>query len=133
MDAWKLCQLCRRPDPRGGEDIGSWLSILELTSTIAVLVNAGIVAFTSLNTVSLPWSSRIWIFITMSAGVLILKGIISVLVPDVPVRTEVQMRRQKHFVDKVLHNIPDEDNQNLLDIVKSDGKYEIRINDDDPL
>ena len=24
VDGWKLCQLCRRPEPRSAEDIGTW-------------------------------------------------------------------------------------------------------------
>lgn len=24
VDAWKLCQVCRRPEPRSAEDIGTW-------------------------------------------------------------------------------------------------------------
>lgn len=24
VDGWKLCQICRRPEPRSAEDIGTW-------------------------------------------------------------------------------------------------------------
>lgn len=133
VDAWKLCQLCRRPEPRGAEDIGTWFVILEIISNIAVLVNAGIVSFTASNTVNNPWWVRVWIFISMSSGILLFKTLLSLSIPDVPLEVEVQLRRQKHFLDKILYNIPDENNDNLVNIHKTEVKHEIRINDDDPL
>lgn len=30
VDAWKLCQQCRRPEPRSAEDIGTWYATLSL-------------------------------------------------------------------------------------------------------
>ena len=39
-------QYCRRPQPMGAQDIGTWMSILQLTSVISVVTNAGIICFT---------------------------------------------------------------------------------------
>jgi hypothetical protein len=30
VDAWKMTQQCRRPEPRSCEDIGTWYIILEV-------------------------------------------------------------------------------------------------------
>ena len=46
VDAWKLCQVHRRPFPVGAEDIGTWYSFLELMSTLAVITNMALFAFT---------------------------------------------------------------------------------------
>lgn len=44
IDAWKLCQNCRRPMPSGAEDIGTWQAILEIMSVAAVMCNCALVA-----------------------------------------------------------------------------------------
>jgi hypothetical protein len=51
VDAWKLCQLMRRAEPRSAEDIGTWQSILEITSIFAIFINSALVAFTATNMV----------------------------------------------------------------------------------
>jgi hypothetical protein len=53
VDAWKLCQLMRRAEPRSAEDIGTWQSILEITSIFAIFINSALVAFTATNMVRL--------------------------------------------------------------------------------
>lgn len=135
MDAWRLCQQCRRPEPRSGEDIGTWYIILEIVSVAAVLVNAGLVAFTGSNTINYEWWNRVWIFFGMSAGILGLKYLIAINIPDVPEEVEIQLKRQEYFMDKVMHNIPDDDNDHMVSVLKSSmmNKFTIRVNDDDPL
>lgn len=46
VDAWKLCQMFRRTEPRAVEDIGTWITILEVISFASILVNCGLIAFT---------------------------------------------------------------------------------------
>ncbi len=134
VDAWKLCQQCRRPEPRSVEDIGTWLTILEVVSFAAVVVNSGLVAFTGDNTINYPWYSRVWIFFGMSAGIQGVKHLIAISVPDTPLEVEIQIKRNEYFIDKIVHNVPDDDTDELLaGIHKADNKYVIRINDDDPL
>jgi hypothetical protein len=133
IDAWKLCHLCRRPEPRSCEDIGTWMSILEVLSYAAVFVNSGIVAFTQTGENNQTWVSRIWIFILMSSGLVFIKYLISELIPDVTNEVEIQLERQKYYIGKVLYNLPDENNDDLTKITKTNIKFQIRINDDDPL
>jgi hypothetical protein len=71
VDAWKLCQITRRPEPRSAEDIGTWMVILQIMAVFAVMVNSGIIAFTGTYTQEHRWSVRVWIFITFTAGVLV--------------------------------------------------------------
>lgn len=38
VDAWKLCQLTRRPEPRSQEDIGTWWVEINLASCFLALI-----------------------------------------------------------------------------------------------
>lgn len=124
--------LSARPEPRSCEDIGTWYSILEIISTVAVLTNSALVAFTAQNAVNQTWPVRVWVFMVMSAGVLIIKKVIADYVPDVPKEVTVQLKRNEYYVDKILHNIPDEEDS-PADVRPENVDYHIKINDDDPL
>lgn len=66
VNAWRLCQVCRRPKPRCAEDIGTWMQVFEIIGVAAVFVNAGLVCFTGKYLIKLSWPLRVWIFILMS-------------------------------------------------------------------
>jgi Calcium-activated chloride channel len=133
IKAWKLCQICRRAEPRPCEDIGTWYTILEVISVAAVLCNSALVAFTGSYVSGYQWPVRVWIFIGMSTGILLVKYIVSTLVPDTPIDVEIQLQRKKYITDKVVDDIPDEDYSKLVKNVTTRNNYTIRINDDDPL
>lgn len=133
VDAWKLCQLCRRPEPRSCEDIGTWYTILEIISFAAVLVNSGLVAFTGNNAINYTWPERIWIFFGMSFGIMMVKYIIAIYVPDTPQEVDIQLKRQEFFLSKIVDNVPDDDNEALVKNSHAENKYVVRVNDDDPL
>ncbi len=133
VDAWKLCQQCRRPEPRACEDIGTWFPIFEIISYASVLVNSGLVAFTSAICKNYTWPARVWIFFGMSAGIFFVKYVVAEYVPDTPRDVEIQVERNKYFIDKIVHNVPDDDDDALMSKDKVVNKYVIRINDDDPL
>eukprot|EP01038_Epipyxis_sp_PR26KG_P011020 gene11020-14800_t len=133
INAWKLCQQCRRPEPRSVEDMGTWYIILEIISIAAVLCNAALVAFTGSFTLNYTWNARAWIFVIMSGGIILVKQFVAAYVPDTPLEVDIQLQRQEYFIDKFMHNVPDEDDDGLTANIKSDIKYTIRINDDDPL
>ncbi len=134
IEAWKLCQLCRRPEPRASEDIGTWATILEFMGVAAVLINAGLVAFTGSFGENYTWAERIWVFIAFSFSVLFIKFVVSVLVPDVARDTEIQLERQDFIVSKVIRSIGDEgDDEAAKKNFKPNLEYSIRITDDDPL
>ncbi len=133
VDAWRLCQQCRRPEPRQCEDIGTWYTIFEIVAYAAVLVNAALVAFTGTNAVNETWPARVWIFFGISAGIMYIKNTIAEYIPDIPHEVEVQLKRQEYYHDKLIDNIPDEDNAALVSNLKVNNKYVVRVNDDDPL
>ena len=133
VSAWKLCQLCRRPEPRSAEDIGTWLDILEIVSYAAVFVSAGLVAFTGSLAINRSWPVRVWIFIGMSAGIILVKLLVSVMLPDTSEEVVIQLARSDYIKDKLYDNMPDEDDSKLSTDVDVKIQFTIRITDDDPL
>lgn len=133
VDAWKLCQQCRRTEPRSCEDIGTWFQFLEIISFFAVVTNSALCAFTSTIVRHYPWATRVWIFIGMTAGLVGLKLFILSLIPDVPIEVDIQLRREQYIVGKVLDDIPDDEDDPDNVLVPSDVEYAIRVTDDDPL
>ena len=91
VDAWKLCQLMRRAEPRSAEDTGTWHAILEVTSIFAIFINSGLVAFTATNLENMTWPLRVWTFILMSAGIFALRGFIAFAIPDIPEWVDIQV------------------------------------------
>lgn len=51
--------MSRRPEPRGAEDIGTWYTILAIMSSVAVVSNSAIVAFTSEIFEDQSWMARV--------------------------------------------------------------------------
>lgn len=83
------------------QDIHSRYYILEFLTTSAVLVNAGLVAFTGSFADGHSAASRVWIFVGISTGVLLLKYLIAVLIPDVPNDVTIQLKRTEFFHEKL--------------------------------
>ena len=133
VDAWKLCQQCRRPEPRSAEDIGTWQVIFETVSFAAVLCNSALVAYTGTYARDETWVARAWIFISMAAGILFLKEFLAFLIPDEPSDVTIQIKRQEYITGKVLDDIQDEDDDELIKGIDTKLDYTIRITDDDPL
>jgi len=125
--------LCRRPEPRSCEDIGTWFTIFQTISFVAALVNAGIIAFTSEITNKYTWVVRIWIFFSVAVLLMGTKFVVQMITPDVPLDVDVQLQRQEYIVNKIMNNIPDEDDDALGKNVSIAQDYPIRITDDDPL
>lgn len=75
--------LFRRPIPVGAEDIGTWLSILQLTAVISVVTNSGILCFT-MDLLTFTGVGKLWIFIGFQYAIFIAMAIFAYLVDDVP-------------------------------------------------
>lgn len=134
IEAWKLTQLCRRPEPLGAEDLGTWAGILELLMFAAVGTNCAMVIFTSASTINLTWSSRTWIFILMISIFYSFKLLIAFNTANVSDEVVIQLGRQDFIVGKLFENIADDDlNDAKLSLGALKVEYTIRINDDDPL
>ncbi|CAM9104726.1 unnamed protein product [Ectocarpus sp. 13 AM-2016] len=114
IDAWKLCQVSRRPEPRGAEDIGTWHTILTIMSSMAVVSNSAIVAFTSEIFHDQTWTTRVWIFLGIEHGMLLFKYLLETLINDTPADVGIQLKRNEFIVSKVVYNMPDDDDEEAV-------------------
>lgn len=108
VDAWKICTQSRRPLPSGAEDIGTWQSILELMSVLAITTNLGIVCFTSDKLVTASRAYRTVWFIIIEHIAIGAKLIAAAVVPDIPDDVQIQLERQQLIVDKIIDGKKDE-------------------------
>jgi uncharacterized membrane protein len=46
-------------------------TVLDVTTTLSIFVNAGLVAFTGTFAIDDTWAERIWLFILLSGGLLV--------------------------------------------------------------
>jgi hypothetical protein len=132
VDAWKLLTICRRPEPRGAEDIGTWHLILEIISVVAVISNSALIAFTSDLFADKSPSTRLWIFFGFEHGIWLFKFALSLAIKDIPEDVEIQLQRTEYIVSKVVHNKPDDDDDELVKDVSQLSDLTIRQTDDDP-
>jgi hypothetical protein len=133
IDAWKLCQQYRRPEPRSAEDIGTWQAILEAISAAAIVCNAGLVAYTGTYAVNETWIVKGYVFMAMASGVLAAKVCLELIIPDIPHEVQIQLERQKYICGKVIDDVGDEDDSELTVGTRAKFDYSVRITDDDPL
>jgi anoctamin-10/anoctamin-7 len=108
-------------------------AILEIVAFFAVLSNSAIVAFTGNYTEDYTWVVRVWIFVSMAAGILGIKTLIAAIVPDVPHEVTIQLKRAEYLTDKFFNDILDEDDIELSQTVASNVDYCVKVTDDDPL
>jgi threonine/homoserine/homoserine lactone efflux protein len=132
VDAWKLLHVCRRPEPRSCEDIGTWAVILETVSYASIFVNSAIVAFTTTIPFNYTWVERIWLFILMATGLFCIRMMVAYLIPDVPEEVEIQLARQEYIVRKVVLNVPDDEEERSQNNFLVPN-FRILATDDDPL
>lgn len=115
VDAHKLVNATRRPNPRGAQDIGTWGTIIEIMSSISVITNVALVCFTSKHTTeSLTEANRLFLFIGVEHGLLFLKYMLQVLVDDEPHDVVLQKQRTQFIVDKIVNLIADDDDAALV-------------------
>ena len=107
VDAVKLLDVHRRPDPGGAEDIGMWLTILVIMATAAVVTNGLIVTFTSSKLADfLGTSNRLLLFLLIEHALMLVLLVIKVVVDDVPEDVQLQMDRQDYLVRKIIDHEP---------------------------
>ena len=111
VDAFKLCYLAKRAEPKGAQDIGTWYTILEIMATAAVITNSALVVFTSKAIFGSYSEPNKWkAFFLMEHVILLIKYIFTLAVADVPDEVTMQLSRQAHIVGKVvLHEADDDD------------------------
>uniref|UniRef100_A0A6A7G7S5 Anoctamin n=1 Tax=Hirondellea gigas TaxID=1518452 RepID=A0A6A7G7S5_9CRUS len=127
LDSRKLTESCRRPEPRGIESIGTWLTILNLLSAIAVFTNLALTVFvtSSLRDFSTLLSSEepakdldptsngfsastnMWIFVCAEHGIFLLKFAIQYWIDDIPRWVRDHEARQRYLVDLLVNRVSD--------------------------
>lgn len=110
VNAEKLLHVCQRAVPAGAQDIGTWQKILTILAVIAVVTNAGLVAFTSgfLQREGYSTTSAMWVFIVSQYIVFLIMGWFSFVVEDVPQDVQIQMERSNFIVSKLIGHLPDD-------------------------
>lgn len=92
-DAWKRLRAMQRPAPTArAENIGKWMDILQLMSIISIMSNIGVLCFTGeyFTKVQLQLTAEetVWLFIGIEHVVIVIKLIVMLAIPDVPVWVE---------------------------------------------
>lgn len=125
VDSTKLVTLTRRPEPRGASDIGTWYTVLEIVSFIAVTTNLAMICFeTKLINDAVPREAiKVYVFILAEHLVILMKFFIGYFVPDVPKELEQHLARQEYVVGVLLQGVEEEDEEepNLKDMDVTKG------------
>lgn len=113
VDAWKLCQLNRRPFPYRTESIGIWHTIILMVSYVGIATNSALIVFDSQHPILLlpfgPWLN----FLVLEHLFLALKYLIPFLAPSEPtvvrlgriwqdrIASEVMFARKIQFLEEL--------------------------------
>ena len=114
-DGWKLTQLSRRPWPSGGQDIGTWESILDTVSNMAVVSNSMLICFAGSfldNQVGRPdfkFFHKALLFVVLEHGIFFLKFLFALIIDDVPFEIQMQMDRNEFLNSKLIFEEEDEE------------------------
>ncbi|KAL3671142.1 hypothetical protein V7S43_004323 [Phytophthora oleae] len=114
IDAHKLVNATRRPDPRGAQDIGTWGTIIDLMSSVAMVTNVALVCFTSRRTTAhLTDHERLWAFVCVEHGLMLLKYVLMLIVDDEPHDVTLQKQRSNFIVNKLVDLVADDDDEEM--------------------
>lgn len=84
VDAWKLCNLTKRPYPAESSGIGLWYDILQVMSLLGVMTNTAIIIFTTNVFDGFDTGEKWLMFIVIEHALIIAKILIAVYTPDKP-------------------------------------------------
>lgn len=110
-DAFKLLTATRRPLPSGAQDIGTWMAIFQLSASIAVMTNAGMIVFTMSLLDGYSNYGRMWIFVGFQWFCFATQFVIGVMIPDEPLEVEIQRKRTDFIVSKLIMMVPDDNDE----------------------
>ncbi|CAG9319506.1 unnamed protein product [Blepharisma stoltei] len=103
VDAWKLCTLTQRPYPQRLHSIGIWLQIIQAISFIGAGTNIAIIIFTT-DAFEIEDTKNKWlIFLILEHSLVILKIVLNVLIPDIPIIVIKGLMWSKVQVDEKLY------------------------------
>jgi len=133
VDAWKLTSLCRRPEPHAAEDIGTWQSVLEIMSIVAIITNMALVCFKqSVLPSSYSLGQKAGVFLILEHILILLKVLLMMAIDDLPEDVAIQVQRTEFIVERVLYNAND-DEQEIEDYTKMAEKKKRPANSLDDL
>lgn len=94
-DAFKMCQVFKRPFSDPAADIGVWQLAFEAMSVIAVVTNCALIGMSPQLKAYFPESETqliLWV-VTMEHCILALKFILAFVIPDVPKQIQIKLER----------------------------------------
>jgi len=123
VDAYKLCEHMRRPDPKSAQNIGTWHAILNIMAHASVVTNALILCFTSKRfTLGFSTAQRVWMFILIEHVIFAIKFGFELVVDDVPAHVSLQLDRQDFLASKLVNLEKDEMGDPLEDELGESGE-----------
>merc|ERR1711865_1099413 len=84
IDSYKLLHILQRPVPYGAAGIGFWKKYFEAFTTIALILNGALFAFSTPLVGTLQASDKTLLFLSFVIVVKLLQIIIDFCVPDIP-------------------------------------------------
>ena len=130
VDAYKLCELCRRPPVQIAEDIGNWESFLNLLAVLGIVSSVGIVVFAGPNFASLDFFDKLVLFLGAEQVIIIFTvflpmvffwpwwlGVEFDMDPEPSWITD-EIDRQEFICDKFINGNEDNDGALTLDSIK---------------
>jgi hypothetical protein len=132
IDAMKLTRRVggyRRPFPRHAENIGTWATIMTITTQISVFTNCVLVIFVA-DLEFLPEENfgRFLLFLAAEHGLIAIKLTFDYLVPNTPFEL-MQLNDRNEFInEKVIHDMHNEDDDCLwVEAAETDPEREIHV------
>ncbi|XP_078402256.1 anoctamin-7-like [Cetorhinus maximus] len=106
VDAKRLLWICKRPIAFMAQDIGQWLTILDLINGVAVVTNACVIAFNTDFARERPFHEQLIILIVIEHIVFVVKFLLSTIIPDVPQHILLAIRKEKYQVATKMKGYP---------------------------
>lgn len=88
VDAWKLCNLVKRPEPIKSEEIGIWKNIIITIAYIGVFTNSGIIIFSSGLLNDFKFEEKCVIFVMLEHVIICIIAIFKYYIHDKPEKVE---------------------------------------------
>jgi len=115
-------------------NIGTWYIILQIMSVIAIVTNCAVVVFASdaADAVSTTFdrydiTTRFIIFIVAEHGIILLKAGIGILIPDIPIEVQYNIKRQDYFDIVLFQGGKEEDLEDPFRRSKDDDLLDIDL------
>lgn len=119
-DAWKLCAYTRRPHIILAEDVGRWAFLMDLMTSLGIVVSTGVLIFTSYSFDEYSFWNKLIIFLVAEQVVFLYKTVLYALIPDEPDWVEDIIKRNNFVVEKYFKGYDDNDEDLDISTLKGD-------------